>query len=156
MSENQQKNLFMGSLISSVIGAALLIFGEFAGWYDYWYSGGHFYEWGYVYFISGEGGFGATILIGSFAAAHLYCVFVSYQGFTTKEQLSYSTVHRATLASLFAIVGITISGLIFVIAVSGNDDWWFSEGFYGGLIGALLTYLMFRKQEEYCLDAPAK
>ncbi|MHA1911210.1 MAG: hypothetical protein ACTSYA_05895 [Candidatus Kariarchaeaceae archaeon] len=150
MSEIQQKNLFIGTFIFSVIGAALLLFGEYAGWYDYWYSGGHFYEWGYIYFSpSGEGGIFATIIIGSFAAALLYCAFVSYQGFSKKAQPSYSMVHKASLASMYTIIGIVISGIIFAIAASGNDDWWFSEGFYGGLIGAIMSYLMLRKIEKF-------
>jgi hypothetical protein len=158
MSKNDQKNLFIGSLIMSVIGAALLLFGEFAGYHDYWYSGGHFNEWGYVRFgTGGEGGILASILIGSFAAGLLYCAYVSYLGVTSKMLPSYSLVRNAKIAALVSMIGVAIGGIGFMIGTSGDDDQWLSEGFFGGIIGAALTFLMFRKQEEYYLEEqPAK
>ena len=142
MSKQEQTNLYIGSLITSIVGAAMLIFGNFAGWYN---DGYYIEEWGDVYFTSGVVPF---ILIGSFAAALIYAATISYIGMSDPQKLSLEKVDLAFKAAIFATIGTLIGGIIFIIVASDNTDWWLDDAFFGGLIGGFLTTIILKKQKD--------
>jgi FtsH-binding integral membrane protein len=96
------------------------------------------------------------LLIGSFAFALLYAASISYLGTSKTKKLEYSSVRRAYLASAFALVGVSIGGIGLLIGTIGDDESWLSEGFFGGLIGALLTLLILRRQLATYQEEPVK
>jgi len=131
--------LFVGALIGSLVGALLLIFTDFGGWYNYNYYAG-FREWGYIGISSPISLVGVVF----FALPFIYCSIISLKGAQNPNSLSPQTVALAYRVSIIGVSLIVIAAVVFVIAVSGSDDWWFDAGFYGSFIGGLLTIVMLR------------
>lgn len=131
--------LFVGALFGSFVGTLLLIFTDFGGWYNYNYYAG-FREWGYIGISSPISLVGVIF----FALPFIYCSFVSLKGAQNPNSLSPQTVTLAYRISIIGIVLIIIAAVVFVVAVSGSDEWWFGAGFYGSVIGGLLTVIMLR------------
>ena len=116
-----------------------MIFTDFGGWYNYNYYAG-FREWGYIGISSPISLLGVIF----FALPFIYCSFVSLKGAQNPNSLSPHTVALAYRVSIIGVILIIIAAVVFVVAVSGADDWWFDAGFYGSMIGGLLTVIMLR------------
>ena len=142
--------LYTGSLISTVIGALLLIAFDFAGWYERNQS---FEAWSYVGLLTGPRGF---LLVGGTAALLLFGAYVSYRALRPGESPpSPEVVRYAFLASLAALAVVVLGGLYFVIAMLSDEpaDWWFDGGFYGGLLGSGLAAVFFHLAQRESLPA---
>ena len=142
--------LFVGALLGSFVGALLLIFTDFGGWYNYNYYAGY-REWGYIGISSPISLIGVVF----FALPFIYCSFVSLKGAQNPNSLSPQTVALAYRVSIIGVVLIIIAAVVFVIAVSGADDWRFDAGFYGSMIGGLLTVIMLRMAKAQYGTIPA-
>lgn len=132
--------LYTGSLISTVIGALLLLGLDFAGWYQRSQS---VESWGYVGLLTGPLAF---LLIGGTAALLLFGAYVSYRGLRPGESPPLPEVVRyAFLASLVALAVVILGGLYFLVEMLSDEpeDWWFDGGFYGGLLGSGLAAVFF-------------
>jgi hypothetical protein len=142
--------LFVGALLGSLVGVLLLIFTDFGGWYNYNYYAG-FREWGYIGISSPISLLGVIF----FALPFIYCSFVSLKGAQNPNSLSPQTVALAYRVSIIGVALIIIAAVVFVVAVSGADDWWFDAGFYGSMIGGLLTVIMLRMAKAQYGTVPA-
>ncbi len=132
--------LYTGSLISTVVGALLLVILDFAGWYE---RNQAFEAWSYVGLFTGPLAF---LLVGGTAALLLFGAYVSYRGLRPGESPpSAEVVRYAFIASLAALAVVAGGGLYFVIEMLSDEpaDWWFDGGFYGGLIGSGLAAVFF-------------
>ncbi|MHA1228102.1 MAG: hypothetical protein ACTSPV_15265 [Candidatus Hodarchaeales archaeon] len=130
-------NLFVGSLITSIIGASALLFADFAWWNSYNYYLGTGYS-GYLD-VSSENLLVAPFLIVS-AVLLLYVSYVSYLGLTGKT-LSQELIY-ASYACLGSIATQVFVAVVFVIIVILEDIYWgFDLGFYAGILGAGLSAL---------------
>ncbi len=126
---------YVGALITSMIGAVLLIVTDFGWWYtrDYYY---HTEEWGWVNLTaSAWSGFIISLLI----AGLLFCAYVSFRGLRSPEAIPRKMVRTSFLVALGVTILTIIGGIVFAVAVSDTTEWDFDAGFYGGLIGGILT-----------------
>ena len=144
MSNNTRTNFYIGSLITSSVGAALLSFAEFAGWYDVAHSNGYYaVDEGSIYIYSQSE---ASIIIGSFVVALLFCSFVSYLGMTRPEKVSITILNSAFLAAVYAALGTIMGGFMFIIQIGDVDERWFGNGYFGGVFGGILTAIILKIQ----------
>ena len=131
---------FIGALITSAIGGILLLALDF-GWWD----GSNYYLGVYIY-----GGIGAwngvislPIIISGFLL--LYCMGISIlvlrfpEKIPDKKYVKYG-LYASTLVFILSLIG----GIIFAVEMTIEEAWWgFSAGFYGGIIGSLLTAILY-------------
>jgi hypothetical protein len=140
------KPYLVGAFIFSIIGAGLLLGTDFAGYTDY-----------YDYYV-GLGaedlpGYAVPLLVGT----ALGLVFTAWCALAAAGNLTAKTIARLGTAKIAAAIvfGTVIGGtLIFVQEVSYADEWWLEAGFYGGLIGSGLSWLLIQKALRL-LAAPA-
>ena len=138
--EQSSQAFYVGALITSVVGAVLLLATDFGWWYYYDYYAGY-EEWGYVTLTS-ENAPWSAVLLGHLALGLLFCAYVAFRGMRDPASIS-RTLSRAFFGvALYVTIFMIISGIIFAIAVSDNTDWGFDAGFYGGLLGGGLTAVL--------------
>ena len=131
---NDTRYLYVGSLITSVIGAALLLIGDFSGWYwQNYYLGVR--EWGWINPFN-------HILASPFLLVAIgllvFCAYISYLG--VNGNLSNHYANLGIFAALGAIGAQLFVFLIFAIMMIIDDtEWWADLGFWGGVIGGALT-----------------
>ena len=137
MSNNQNLNYYVGSLIVSLIGGILLLFTDFAGWYVYNYYAG-VRSWGWV--GAGEFPFGVLFLVP--AIFLFYCSGISFLALkNTNKPPSKNSIQLGFKLSFVVFILALIGGILFVLTVGDVNEWWFGEAFYGGLLGGGLTSL---------------
>ena len=115
----------------------MILVGEFSGWYQY--TGGTYVrseEWGYVYAFNGPW----AIVLVPVGAAMLYVAYLSYNA--TKETPTLEEIERMYQISRAILIGILAGTVLFIMLVIENDDWWLSEGFYGGAIGSFVSTIL--------------
>jgi hypothetical protein len=135
MSVNRNLSYYVGSLIVSLIGGILLLVTDFAGWYSYSY---YTRTWGWV----GIGEFPSGLLFVIPAIFLFYCSYISFKALkNTERNPSVKSILLGVILSFVVFILALVGGVIFVLTLGDVDDWWFSEAFYGGLIGGLLTFL---------------
>jgi hypothetical protein len=127
----------IGAIITALVGAIMLIVGDFAG--AYWSSGG-VGTWIYVYATHNL--WSALILI-PLAFGLLFCAYIAKDGL--KAPLPLGRLRTGLVISSVVTVIIFVLGLIFVgVAISEEwNDWWIGPGGWGGLFGGLLTAMFF-------------
>lgn len=126
--ENKQYFLFIG--IFGLMGAILVIFTEFAGWYSYYY--GIVVSIGFPSILWGEYG-GAFFFIA--AICHFYSSAIGFLAYYQPEKISSKLMMDLAFwleflilfASLFGALGFHISML-----VDPPTDWWISPACWGG------------------------
>ncbi len=137
---NPYNSYFVGSLITSVVGALLLLFTDFAAWehYDYYHG---IFSAGWV---SGEA-IPYLIVITFVSACLFFCAYISFMGLQSPSKVNRSLIKRGLLVALTAFVVVFISALLFVMIILSDepDYWWFGPGFYGSIIGSGLSALIF-------------
>lgn len=127
MYSEQAKVPLVLTIIAGVVGAALIVFTEFGGWYDYAY---YYEEWGHVGFWSAPGIYSVFFLIGA---------GVAFLALNDSEKVA-----ELNLLLWGRVAAIGVGGLVFFGAVvfigemtaAEYDDWWFGPAFYGGLVCA--------------------
>ena len=130
----------MGAFIGSFVGGLLLLIFDFGGWYNN-FSGVQVWEYYNLFYDPGS-----FILIGGASAALLFVAYSSYNA--TKETPSEIDLDRMYKASLYALAVVGIGGIVFAISASENDDWWLDTGFFGGLIGSIISTLLLRNAKN--------
>lgn len=145
MSENRSQMFFIGALITSAVGAILLLATNFAG-----FDGSNYYLG--VYLWGGIGAFGGAygILIIIPAILLFYCMAISVLVLKFPEKIpDKKFIKFGFYAAIAAFILIIIGGIIFaVIATDEEWWWWFDAGFYGGIIGGLLTVVFYFMGEK--------
>jgi hypothetical protein len=138
-------NVFVGSLITSLVGAVLLILEDFAGWHNYGY---YVESWGWIG-LNLETPL-SFILIVTVAGLLFYCAYVSLQGLRLKGQINQRTIRSGFIASSVAFAIVIVGAIAFVAAMLIDEptNWWFEAGFYGGFLGSGLTALLFFLQHK--------
>ena len=140
INEIPTSTFFIGALITSAIGGILLLALDF-GWWD----GSNYYLGVYIY-----GGIGAwngvislPIIISGFLL--LYCMGISIlvlrfpEKIPDKKYVKYG-LYASTLVFILSVLG----GIIFAVDMTIEEAWWgFDAGFYGGIIGSLLTAILY-------------
>jgi hypothetical protein len=151
MSQSDSRSaLFVGATIGGVVALAVLFLSDFGGWYNYYYGSGT----GVWYYI----GVDSPISLAGIAVVCIplfFALFVSLKGAQNPQSLTVQQVNRAFLGSIVQLVLIVIAAVVFVVAVSGSDDWWFGTGFYGSMIGVLMMMIFLRMvKQQYTTSAP--
>jgi hypothetical protein len=135
MPANRNVSYYVGSLITSLIGGILLLVTDFAGWYNYSY---YTRTWGWVGI--GEFPFGLLFVIPAFFL--FYCSYISIMALKNIDKNpKTNSLLLGIILSLVVFILALVGGIIFVLTLGDVDDWWFSEAFYGGLIGGFLTFI---------------
>jgi hypothetical protein len=147
-STNNLPIYFVGALITSAVGGILLLALDFGGW-----NGSNYYLGVYIYggIDAWNSVYSIPIAISGFLL--LYCTFISIQVLRSpekKQDIKY--LNYAFYATFLVLILSILEGLIFGITLELDDAWWwFDAGFYGGIIGSLLTaillYLGIKNQE---------
>ncbi len=137
---SQFQGLLVGQVITASVGALLLAFEDFAGfYYGNYYIGVETY--GHIHLGSG---ILTTFLILLGLAGLLISLRAAINSLQAKdnatpEQLEHNariTIKAAGFTALLAAIG----GIVFAISSSIDEiDWWLDAGFYGAFIGGLLT-----------------
>lgn len=143
MDDNATSPFFVGSLITSVVGAALLLASDFAGWFASYGGGGiRVEEYGSIHLL--------TVyfpLIAVLSGALIFCAYTSYNALRNpKDGPDTVAIDRAYKASLAVFATVLVGALVFAIIMLTDepDDWWLDTGFYGGAIGSMLTAILLR------------
>ena len=143
MNSSPATPFFVGSLITSVVGAALLLATDFAGWFSSSGGGGfRVEEWGNIGLLTTY-----FPLIAVLSATLLYCVYVSLTALRdTEEGPNPVHVDLAYKGSIAVFGTVLVGALVFVVIMLTEepDDWWLDSGFYGSLLGSLLTAVLLR------------
>jgi len=153
MSRGNSVNFFVGSLITSFVGAVLLIVDDFAGWYNYSY---YVRSWGWISLDLNSPL--AVVIIAIVAGLLFYCAYVSVQGLRLKGQMNKRTMRYGLIASTTAFIIVFVGAIAFVAAMLMDEpsEWWFGGGFYGGLVGSGLTALLFFLQDKSVASTEAQ
>ncbi|WP_455464046.1 hypothetical protein [Candidatus Hodarchaeum mangrovi] len=134
----QENNFFVGSLITSIVGAAALILADFAGWY-----------WSNYYLgVEGRGWLDVSfdnLLVAPFlltaAILLLLCSYISF--IALRGELPPRYLQYSKFAALISIgMQFTVAFIFIVFMLFDESEWWFDFGFYGGFIGAILTFVL--------------
>jgi hypothetical protein len=145
MSENRSSTFFVGALITSAVGAILLLATDLGG-----FNGSNYYLgvylWGGVGSFSGV--YGIPILIT--AILLLYSMAISILVLKFPEKIpDRKYIKYGLYAAAAAFILTIINGAIFAIVATDEDWWWwFDAGFYGGIIGGLLTAVFYYMGEK--------
>lgn len=135
---------FVGALITSAVAWILLLATPFAGFDgSNYYLGvlfiGNIYAWSLP---------GIPILINAFLL--LYCTIISVLVLRFPEKIpDRKFVKYGLYTAVGGFILSIINGIVFA-AVAWEEDWWwwFDAGFYGGVIGGLLTAILFYLGEK--------
>ena len=141
---SEEKNIqifFVGALITSVIGAAMLFFGDFGG----------YYENSYYYYVHPEAQYAgaAPFFIILMGIALLVTAVFSLWGLKDPSAIAENQIK---LVLIISIVVCVISALLAVILSIWFEtfatEWWLDVSFYGSLIGGILTALFFKLAQD--------
>ena len=143
MGDKPATPFFIGTLITSAVGAILLLATDFGGWYfQLSYGGAQVDRYGSVGLMSV---YFPIVLV--FAGLLLYGAYVSYLSLRpVGAPPPRSIVRRAYFGSVGAFVAMLVLALAFTVIMVAQDldDWWLDTGFYGGAIGSGLSALLLR------------
>ncbi len=145
MSENRSLIFFVGALITSALGVILLLATDLGG-----FNGSNYYLG--VYIWGGIGaftlGYGIPILLT--AILLLYCTIISILVLKFPERIpDKKFIKYGLYAAVAALILTIINGAIFgIVATDEEWWWWFDAGFYGGVIGGLLTAIFYYMGEK--------
>jgi hypothetical protein len=139
----------VGAIITSLVGAIMLIVGEFAG--AYW---SNYYTHGWVY-VGLFSGLGAALILVVLALGLLITTYIAFTGL--KAPLPVSRLRMGFILSTVVTVSVFVAGLIFVGYAIANEwnQWWIGPGGWGGLFGGLLTALFFYMALRQARATPA-
>ncbi|MHA2089890.1 MAG: hypothetical protein ACW98K_03445 [Candidatus Kariarchaeaceae archaeon] len=136
------QSYLVGALITSVIGAVLLIFSDFGGWLE---TG----DFDYYLHTDSENANGFQILmLYVLAIGLLGCSYLAFDGMRAGTTVTAQKLTLGFNLAIAVIVATLVETLLFIIWVSGEEDWWLDAGFFGGLIGGILTALLFKLSRD--------
>lgn len=134
--ERRFQGYLVVQLALSVVAIAMLVFGEFGGYYYRTYPGVD--VWGSVYLGSG---ILSTVLVLAGVLGLAVAGRAALRGLRdddiTDSELGEEEA-RAMRAAV-ATAGLAAVGALAVIASNLGNDWWLGAGFYGAFVGGLLV-----------------
>ena len=146
--------IFVGSLITSVIGAVLLLVGDFGGWYfQVAFAGNNLDRYGEVGLLTPY-----FPVVAALAGLMLYGAYVSYTAIKNEGSIeNLASINRAYKIMLGTFIATIVLGIVFVAVISFQDveDWWLDAGFYGGVVGSGLSALLMRLGLKQIAQAPS-
>ncbi|MCJ2564416.1 MAG: zinc ribbon domain-containing protein [Candidatus Thermoplasmatota archaeon] len=116
-------------VIFSLVGAIMLLVGDFGGWYNY---GTYIEETVWINI-----GSVAIVLILPMAILLFYSAFVSVQAL--QKPVSRSLILRGSIAAMVVFIVTLLGGIILIAATSDLTNNWLDVGFYGGFFGGLVS-----------------
>jgi dipeptide/tripeptide permease len=127
----------VGAVITALVGAIMLLAGEFAG--AYWETG---YTEGWVY-VGLSSGAGAALILILLASGLLFAAYIAITGL--KAPPTVGRLRAGLVLATVVTISVLVCGLVFAGYAIANewDEWWISEGGWGGLGGGLLTAMFF-------------
>ncbi len=136
------KNLYLLSLASSLIGVFFLFTDDFGAWQDR----DPFYgvREGFVWIGSEKAFPWAQIGILSISACLLFLAYTSYQAYRRQENNS-ENIRLGSLVSKAAVVITLLFGALFVLLVWDSNWWWLDTGFYVSLISSAINLWVYRQ-----------
>ncbi|MFX0000928.1 MAG: hypothetical protein ACFE9Q_13495 [Candidatus Hodarchaeota archaeon] len=145
MPENQISSYFVGALITSALGWILLLATDLGG-----FDGSNYYLGVYLWGGIGawSGVYGLPILLTAFLL--IYCTVISILVLRFPDKIpDKKYVHYGFYLAIISFVLTLINGIIFAAVAEGEDWWWWLDaGFYAGVIGGLLTAILFYLGEK--------
>lgn len=123
-------------VVFSVIGALMLLIGDFGGWYNYDYYHG-IRTWGWI-----NAGTAAIVLLLPMAILMFFAAFASIQAFRSDIYTARKLTQRGFIASLVVFIIVIIGGVALIAATWENTSNWLDVGFYGGLFGSLISAII--------------
>jgi len=137
MFSNAKRSMLILALIGNIAGVLLLVSEDFGAWQDRdpFYGVSEGYVW-----IGSEKAFPwAQIIIITLTAFHSLSGYIVFQSLFKPDSVSVDMVKRGYQSSLAVTALSVVFGLIFVMLVFDSDWWWFGGGFYGSLIGGIVS-----------------
>ncbi|MBD3212685.1 MAG: hypothetical protein GF311_08750 [Candidatus Lokiarchaeota archaeon] len=141
MSENKEEIpisvFYIGLLIVNLIAGILLLATDFGGFF---YDTGTLNIWDFVNIINP---IGAPIIL-IVAICFFYSVFFSLMKLFKKEDtLPENALNIGYYLSIVALILVLLGTIAVVIIGLDATDWWFDTGFYAGIIGGILNFLLY-------------
>jgi len=136
------KNHYIISLLSSVIGVFLLLTEDFGAWQDR----DPFYgvREGFVWIGSEKSFPWAQIGIISIVICLLYLAYTSYLGYRGSNSIN-EKIRLGYLVSRITVALTVFFGIAFVLLVWDSNWWWFDTGFYAALISGGANLYVYRQ-----------
>ncbi|MHA2169200.1 MAG: hypothetical protein ACXAB7_04830 [Candidatus Kariarchaeaceae archaeon] len=139
------QSYLVGALITSVIGAALTILSDFAGWTETGYTSD--------YYLATDGEFAdgfQKLMIYVLTIGLLGCSYLAFNNMRPGKTTSEQELTWGFYLSIGVIVGTLVEMLLFISWVSSDEteEWWPDTGFYAALIGGILTALLFKLSRD--------
>lgn len=136
------KNQYIVSLVSSLIGVFLLLTEDFGAWQDR----DPFYgvREGFVYIGSQKAFPWAQIGILSLSVCLLFLAYTSYIGYSRSDANS-ENIRLGYLVSKCMVVISVFFGAVFVLLVWDSNWWWFDTGFYAAIISGGINFWIYRQ-----------
>ncbi len=134
MYSEQAKVPLVLTIIAGVVGACMITFFEFGGWYDYGY---YVEQWGSVGFWNAPGLYSFFFLVG--IGAFLFCAGVAVLALNDSEKVAeYNLLLWGRAAAIGVGALVFFGAVVFIgeMTAAEYDDWWFGPAFYGGLVCA--------------------
>ena len=142
---SEEKNIqifFVGALITSVVGAAMLFLDDFAGWLE---GGSNDY---YVHTGAQFAGPAPFFLI-LMAVGLLIASGFSLWGLKDPSAIAEKQLKLVLLISIIVcVVSILLAAILAIWLESFATDWWLAGSFYGSLIGGILTVLFLKLAQD--------
>src|SRR3990170_5114558 len=116
MSGSNSASFYVGALITSLVGAFLLVLEDFAGWYNYGY---YVESWGWI-------GLNfdtplAVVLILFVVFILLYTSFISIRGLRLKGEMSKRTIRYGLYASALAFAIVALGAIVFAVSILESE-----------------------------------
>ncbi len=139
------KNQYIISIVSSLIGVLLLLTEDFGAWQDR----DPFYgvREGFVCIGSQKAFPWAQIGILSLSACLLFLAYTSYNGYNRSDARS-EDIRLGYLVSKAMVVISVFFGAVFVVLVWGSDWWWFDTGFYAAIISGGINFWIYKQLHQ--------
>ena len=136
------KNHYIASLASSIVGVFLLLTEDFGAWQDR----DPFYgvREGFVCIGSQKAFPWAQIGILSLSACLLFIAYTSYRGYSRSE-VNSDNIRLGYLVSKVMVAVSVFFGVVFVLLVWDSDWWWFDTGFYAAIISGGVNFWIYRQ-----------
>ncbi|MFQ5910299.1 MAG: zinc-ribbon domain-containing protein [Thermoplasmata archaeon] len=132
----EQSPILIIPAIFGIIGAIMLLVGDFGGWYNYNYYAGY-EEWIYVNVF----GY-AAVLILPMALLLFFSAAVSLKAFRSPPPVARKLVQRGLIAALVVLIITVIGAVALLAATMDASDNWLGVGFYGAFFGSLLASIL--------------
>lgn len=138
MYEPKFDNKLTGIFVVNIISILILLFFPFGGLYSYdGYN--KIRTWTYLRLFQS---FETFIVIAAIIACFVYTLYKAY--LLRENKLDNNGLKTTFTVSIVTISLIVLAAIIVAIVGASYDDWWLDTGFYGSLIGAIISFVLFK------------